>query len=157
MSAEIRVQPNQRLLGFRILVVEDSIDNQMLAGRILSLAGASVEFANNGLEGVEKASAGTYQVILMDIQMPELDGYGATQRLRQNGYRRPIVALTAHAMKQEREKCLANGFDDHLSKPIHREALIEVVWQYGQNPDLDRKPGSVTNSSPQLLKASVPY
>jgi signal transduction histidine kinase/CheY-like chemotaxis protein len=115
------------LQGRRILLVEDLEDNRFLISQYLCRAGAAVEMAANGLEGVEMALAGAYDVILMDIQMPKLDGYQATARLRDAGYTRPIVALTAHALLEEREKCLRIGCNDHLTKPINRQRLIDSL------------------------------
>jgi PAS domain S-box-containing protein len=113
--------------GLKILLVEDSPDNQFLVKRFLTLEGASVDIANNGLEGVEKALHGKHDVVLMDIQMPELDGYGAISQLRQSGYRTPIIALTAHGMTEERQRCLDIGSNDHLTKPVNRVALIKRI------------------------------
>jgi PAS domain S-box-containing protein len=115
------------LKGYKILLIEDSIDNQELLSHFLVKAGAKVEIAGNGKEGVTKALADDYEVVLMDIQMPLLDGYEATSQLRRRGYTRPIIALTAHAMKEEREKCLRIGCTDHLTKPISRDQLIQQV------------------------------
>lgn len=106
------------LENLSILVVEDSPDNQMLLGKMLGRLGAKTSFASNGEEAVTSALSSHFDLILMDIQMPILDGYGATARLREHGYAKPIIALTAHAMSEERDRCLASGFDDHLSKPI---------------------------------------
>lgn len=118
------------LKGLRILLAEDAPDNQVLISRILKFTGASVEVANNGAEAIKKTQSHDYDVILMDLQMPVMDGYEAVQRLRQGGYEKPVVALTAHALKQERDRCLASGFDDHLSKPIDRKALIQALNRY---------------------------
>jgi len=115
------------LKGMRVLLVEDSPDNQFLVSKFLKIAGAEVEIASNGREGVEKAVKGDHAVVLMDIQMPVLDGYGATTQLRSQGYQKPIIALTAHAMKEERQRCLAAGCNDHLTKPINRAKLIHTV------------------------------
>jgi signal transduction histidine kinase len=115
------------LAGMKILLVEDSEDNQTLVSRYLKGAGAHVELADNGLDAVEAAMDGDQDVILMDIQMPILDGHEATARLRQAGYARPIVALTAHAMRDERERALKGGFDDYLTKPLQRAALIKTL------------------------------
>lgn len=82
----------------------------------------------NGLEAVQKAKDDNYDVLLMDLQMPIMDGYEATALLRQKGYGAPIVALTAHAMIEERNRCLASGFDDHISKPVDRRLLIERIY-----------------------------
>lgn len=108
-----------------ILLVEDSVDNQWVITRFLTMAGAKVDVANNGLEGVDKALGGNHDVILMDIQMPELDGYGAITELRKKGYAKPIVALTAHGMVEDKKRCLEVGSDSHLTKPIDRAVLIE--------------------------------
>ncbi|MEO5729841.1 MAG: response regulator, partial [Byssovorax sp.] len=115
------------LAGMHILLVEDSEDNQILVSRYLRVAGALVELADNGLDAVEKATEGSYDVILMDIQMPVLDGHESTARLRKAGYTRPIIALTAHAMREERERALKGGFDNYLTKPLQRGALIQTL------------------------------
>ena len=115
------------LAGLRILVVDDAPDNQLLIKRLLTRSGAFVDSAFDGAEGVELAMDHGYDIILMDIQMPRMDGYGATEELRRRGYRGPIIALTAHAMKDEREKSLAAGCDDHITKPISRASLLPRV------------------------------
>jgi PAS domain S-box-containing protein len=117
------------LEGLKVLLVEDAPDNQALISRFLKMAGASVELASNGAEGVEKASSGDYDAVLMDIQMPILDGYEATAKLRSLGFAAPIIALTAHALKEERQRCLNAGCSDHLTKPIDRIKLIERLAQ----------------------------
>jgi PAS domain S-box-containing protein len=115
------------LKGKRILLVEDAEDNQFLIQQFLSRTGAIVEIANNGNEGVDKALNNEYEVVLMDIQMPFKDGYQATSELRSKGYQKPIIALTAHALVEEREKCLRTGCTSHLTKPINRQQLIESL------------------------------
>ena len=122
------------LLFGRILLAEDGIDNQLLISTILRRQGLDVEIAENGEIAVSKALAddGPYDLILMDMQMPRLDGYGATAKLRRKGYTRPIVALTAHAMAGERERCLAAGCDDYLTKPIDRPVLLGAVESHLQ-------------------------
>jgi len=114
----------------KILVVDDSPDNLALIKRILRLSGANVETASNGREGLEKALSGDFSIVLMDLQMPEMDGYEATKELRKRGFARPIIALTAHAMKEERKRCLEGGFNEHLTKPVDRDALIQVLREY---------------------------
>jgi CheY-like chemotaxis protein len=89
-----------------------------------------VEVASNGKEGVEKAMSGDFSLVLMDIQMPGMDGFAATKELRQRGFNHPIIALTAHAMKEDRRHCLASGFDDHVTKPIDRRTLIHTIAQF---------------------------
>lgn len=115
------------LRGCQILVVEDSPDNQMLMQMILTKMGAKITLANDGVEGVNFALAHHYDVILMDIQMPNLDGHEAVRLLRLKGHTGPIVALTAHAMKEERERAFASGFSHFLSKPIDRKNLTDLL------------------------------
>jgi CheY-like chemotaxis protein len=115
------------LSGINVLLVEDSLDNQTLLSHFLTLAGAKVELAENGREAVTSAMKGSFDIVLMDIQMPVLDGYQATRQLRSQAYNKPILALTAHALKEERERCLAAGCDDHLTKPVNREELLKRI------------------------------
>jgi CheY-like chemotaxis protein len=97
-----------------------------------------VDVAADGREAVERAAAGRYDVILMDVQMPELDGFQATAAIRahSSGVRVPIIALTAHAMAGDRERCLEAGMNGYLAKPLDIGQLIEVVEAYGR-PALD--------------------
>lgn len=119
---------NQRdLVGKTALVVDDSLDNQMLFDFYLKKWGLETSFAQNGQEGLEKALSQSFDVVLMDMQMPVVDGYEATRRLRSLGYAKPILAVTAHAMKQDRLKCLAVGCNEYISKPIHSEALHALL------------------------------
>ncbi len=124
------------LKGLNILLVEDSPDNQFLVKRFLTMEGATVDIANNGVEGVNKARAGEHDLVLMDIQMPELDGYGAITQLRQGGYKKPIIALTAHGMMEERQRCLDIGSNDHLTKPVNRVALIKRIHELSEEAKL---------------------
>ncbi len=126
----------ETLKGMNILLVDDAPDNQTVIGLFLGLAGANVDFADNGEEGVKKAMAGDYNVVLMDIQMPIVDGYEATKRLRSQGFLKPIIALTAHAMKEERDRCLNAGCTDHFTKPVDRVKLISLVDQVNQAHNL---------------------
>lgn len=126
------------LKGLNILLVEDSPDNQFLVKRFLTMEGATVDIANNGVEGVSKARAGEHDIVLMDIQMPELDGYGAITQLRQGGYKKPIVALTAHGMMEERQRCLDIGSNDHLTKPVNRVALIKRIHELSEEAKLQQ-------------------
>ncbi len=117
----------KELAGLHVLLVEDSPDIQALLKIFLGKAGADIDIASDGHTGVEYALSHPYDVVLMDIQMPRMDGHEATRLLRSQGYDRPIVALTAHAMKEEREKCKKSGFSDYLSKPIQRKDLIDSL------------------------------
>ena len=116
--------------GIKVLVVEDARDNQLLMSRILKIDGATFEIAENGVIGVEKALANDFDVVLMDVQMPVMDGFEAMLELRRVGYAKPIIALTAHAMREDRERCLALGFNDHMSKPVDRNKLRDYIIQY---------------------------
>lgn len=115
------------LSDVRILVAEDVIDNQDLFRIVLESAGATVEIVENGEEAVRAAGAGQYDVILMDVQMPLLDGLSATRKIRASGATLPIIALTAHAMPEEVAKSKAAGCDDHVSKPITANNLISSI------------------------------
>lgn len=120
------------LAGCRILLAEDSPDNQRLIRHLLQRVGAEVAVADNGQLAVELAleelrQGSAFDLILMDMQMPILDGYGATSRLRAAGYRQPIIALTAHALSTEHEKCRAAGCDEVCTKPIERPAFFAAI------------------------------
>ena len=117
----------KRLEGLKILLAEDAPDNRLLLSKVLKHLGAQVEVACDGQEAVTKAMAQEFDVILMDIQMPGLYGYEATDHLRARGYEKPIIALTAHAMKEERQRSLRSGFNDYVTKPIDREELISSL------------------------------
>lgn len=115
------------LAGRRLLVVDDSPDNRTIVGLYLASAGAEVGEAADGREAVDLALRGNFDLVLMDIQMPTMDGYQAMANLRQLDYPRPVVALTAHAFSEERDRCLGLGFTDYLTKPVNRVTLIETV------------------------------
>jgi CheY-like chemotaxis protein len=120
----------------RLLLAEDVVVNQKVVCRVLEKLGYDVDIANNGREAVEAWSKRSYDLILMDCQMPEMDGYEATRMIREReaaGERIPIVALTAHAMKGAEEACFAAGMDDHLTKPIDREALAACLHRHLQD------------------------
>jgi len=132
---------DQMTLDCSVLLAEDGPDNQRLISHILSKAGARITVAGNGQIAVDfaltaRAEGEPYDVILMDMQMPVMDGYDATKILRANGYSGPIVALTAHLMSHDQQKCLDAGCDDYTNKPIDRKRLISLVSQYGSEQEL---------------------
>ena len=125
------------LRGMKILVVEDSIDNQQLIRVMLGRQGVVADFASDGAEGIELAKNNSYDLVLMDIQMPKMDGFQAVTKLREERYQQPVVALTAHAMKEERDRCLDAGFNDHVSKPIDEIILLNTLSRYAPSQASD--------------------
>jgi signal transduction histidine kinase/CheY-like chemotaxis protein/HPt (histidine-containing phosphotransfer) domain-containing protein len=117
----------------RILLAEDNVDNQKLFRIFLGRLGADVSIVDNGALAVEEALQGAYDLVLMDMQMPVMDGLEATRKLRECDYRGPVVALTANAMKEDIEKCLAAGCDAFLSKPVDRVRFNQVISMYLQS------------------------
>jgi len=116
----------------RVLVAEDEFINQTLIDLLLQQQGVDVTLVSTGLEAVAAFKASTFDLILMDIQMPELDGYGAVEQIRKleaDGAHLPVIALTAHAMKGDRERCLQAGMDDYVTKPIVRDVLVSTMLQ----------------------------
>jgi CheY-like chemotaxis protein/HPt (histidine-containing phosphotransfer) domain-containing protein len=155
-----RNQPQGQPRPLRILVAEDHPINQEFASRALRAAGHSVTLAASGEEAVAAALAAEYDVVLMDIQMPVLDGLQATVAIRRhevNSTRRvPIVAMTAHAMAGDRDKCLAAGMDGYIVKPIRLSALYEAVQAAAHLPArqaADRAPGEEPFDRQGLLEA----
>ncbi|RZI54004.1 MAG: response regulator, partial [Pseudomonas sp.] len=126
-----------RLQDVRILVADDSVDNVYLVQRLLSKHGAIVMTANNGADAFRSGIKNQPDLILMDIQMPEMDGYEATRALREAGYNRPIIALTAHAMAEERARTVAAGCSGHLTKPLNNAELLDMIEQFaGKTPTI---------------------
>jgi len=133
----------KRLKGVRILVAEDNLTNQEIAKAILEDAGIVVEIANNGEEAVEAVKKGHFDAVLMDIQMPEMDGYEATKAIRQDPEIKsiPIIAMTAHAMKGDEEMCLNSGMDAYLSKPIRQDRLFSILFKAIKPEEKQKRPG----------------
>jgi CheY-like chemotaxis protein len=128
------VRRTPRLEG-RVLLVEDGRDNQLLVRRLLAKAGIDAEVCENGQQAVEvvlaaRADGVPFDLILMDMQMPIMDGYTATRLLRSRGHTGPIVALTAHAMDTERARCIACGCDDFATKPIDRASFFALLSRH---------------------------
>jgi CheY-like chemotaxis protein len=120
---------SQRFIG-KILVAEDGEDNQHLIGLLLRNAGLESTIVSNGRLAMEKALSGNFDLILMDMQMPEMDGYSATRALRDKGYKGPICALTANAMADDRARCISAGCDEYIAKPIRIELLGRVLSRF---------------------------
>ena len=120
--------------GLRILLAEDNPVNQRLALRLLEKMGHRITLVDNGLAALERVTQGGFELVLMDVQMPELDGLSATRRIRQweavHGGHVPIIAMTARAMQGDRDRCLEAGMDDYLSKPIDSERLRQLVSRF---------------------------
>ena len=118
------------LKGFCVLLAEDRQENEELITQFLTHVGAEVAIAKNGKQALEMAGKNSYDVILMDIQMPVMDGHESARQLRSRGIKTPIVALTAHAMIEEKEKCIQSGFNGYLTKPIDSELLVRTVYRF---------------------------
>jgi CheY-like chemotaxis protein/anti-sigma regulatory factor (Ser/Thr protein kinase) len=139
-SATTKPSADKPLQGLRCLLVEDGADNQRLIQFVLRKAGAQVETRDDGQAGFREAMRAfraeqAYSVVLMDMQMPVMDGYTATRKLRESGYDRPIIALTAHAMSGAQQECLELGCDAYTNKPIDRHELINIIEHYGRQPN----------------------
>jgi signal transduction histidine kinase/DNA-binding response OmpR family regulator len=134
VAAEMQQPSNDEKLSsrqFRILLAEDNLVNQRLAVRMLEKMGHLVAVAQTGKEALNALRTGKFDLVLMDLQMPEMDGFAATREIRKAEQGRqdhlPVIAMTAHAMKGDREECLAAGMDDYLAKPINSEELRQVI------------------------------
>ncbi|MFN3703306.1 ATP-binding protein [Thermomonas sp.] len=149
----------------RVLLVEDNPVNLMVAQRLLQVLGVECDAAGNGQAALEKLDGGDYDLVLMDCQMPVLDGYAATRRWREIEQERgaerrlPIVAMTANAMAGDRQKCLDAGMDDYLAKPVTRAELEQCVARWkGSNlavPDSPPPPAQLAERSPPVLDGGV--
>ena len=154
------VGPASRLRGARILLTEDNEINQQIAVELLEGEGATVTVANNGREAVEMLSGPghpPFDVVMMDLQMPEMDGYQATAKLRSDSRLAalPIIAMTAHATVEERQRCLAAGMNDHVAKPIDPAALFEAVGRFYKPAEDAPAPDQPSSPSPQEALPSI--
>jgi PAS domain S-box-containing protein len=143
--------PSKIHLRGRILLAEDGADNQRLLRMQLSDAGATVTSALDGQIAIDLATRERFDLILMDMQMPVMDGYAATIELRRRGVTIPIIALTAHAMAEDREKCLASGCSDYLSKPIKEDTLLTNVQK-----NLEKNPSPISEDVSTETTESMP-
>ncbi|MBI3924895.1 MAG: response regulator, partial [Armatimonadetes bacterium] len=124
--------PGASLTGLRVLLAEDNEINQQVARELLEQTGVSVTVANNGAEALQLLAGQSFDLVLIDVQMPEMDGYEATARIRAHPHwsELPVIAMTAHAMAGDRERCLEAGMDDHVTKPIDPDRLYAVLGHY---------------------------
>lgn len=139
---------------FKLLLAEDNFINQKVALRILSEAGYYADPVMNGKEAVEAVAGKDYDLVLMDVQMPEMDGFTATKTIRESKHERkgiPIIAITAHALLGDREKCIEAGMNDYLSKPINAEALIMKLDKWMNVTVTDKKPAARAEKKKDVL------
>ena len=125
----------------RILLAEDNEDILRLFSHVLRVNGAALDTVSDGLEALNRGLNEAYDLILMDIQMPVMSGYEATEELRKNNYKAPIVALTARVMEEEREKAKKSGCNDCLGKPTDINQFLNYVKSYYQRRDIDDQIG----------------
>lgn len=129
--AQMDLADKRKLSGKRLLVVDDAVENSRIFQKYLAGAGSDVDVANNGKQALEMLSSKTYDLVLLDIQMPEMDGYQVLKTLREEKhFFKPVIALTAHAMEEQKKANLRAGFDGHISKPVSSQELINSVSSY---------------------------
>ncbi len=143
--------------GANILVVEDNEINQQVAREILEAAGANVAVASNGQESIDMVNAKPFEIVLMDIQMPVMDGISATRLIRQDARFKdlPIIAMTAHAMAGDREKSLEAGMNDHVTKPVNPQELYETLSKWIKTPPANIAPPQMETEPPKKPTATT--
>jgi CheY-like chemotaxis protein len=159
VSDAVRKAPSAglRLADLRVLVVEDDEFNRLVLRQMLENEGATLVIAENGLQALEclkKADSVPFDIVIMDVQMPEMDGYEATRRIHSIAPGLPVVGLTAHAMAEERERCLAAGMVAHVTKPIAVNDLVDIILQQVPTPDKreNRAKPEMTQPPPAVAK-----
>ncbi|HET9241663.1 MAG TPA: response regulator [Oligoflexus sp.] len=157
------MKPNSiqgKLAGLSIMVVEDGADNQRIFRHFLKMAGADFVIIADGPSALERALHDEgIDLVLMDIQIPEMDGYEVTERLRQRGFTRPIIAVTAHTLSMERPKGAKAGITDYIAKPIQIETLIQTILHHTRADGKSSAPAepSPAPSSREEVQDSSPY
>ncbi len=146
-----------RIRGMRVLVVDDNIINQEVASEILEGAGVVVELASSGIDAVYMVDRQRYDAVLLDIQMPDMDGYQATARIREQGRHAdlPIIAMTAHAVTGYRESCLAMGMNDYVTKPIEPEQLFAALASWARHEQVRPEPSAPASAHVAMIDAAL--
>ena len=156
--ADAEARARISLEGARILLVEDNEINQQVASEILAAVGVLVTLADNGQDAVQAVGANDFDAVLMDVQMPVMDGYEATRRIRRDPRFQalPIIAMTAHAMAGDREKSLAAGMNDHVTKPIDPEVLFRTLAHFVGRPAAEEAAPALETAAGKPMAASEP-
>ena len=139
-KTEVQSMEQTPLKG-RVLLAEDTPELQLLIKNYIAKTGMVVDVVNNGEEAVNAAQTNDYELLFMDIQMPVMDGYTAVKTLRERGYDKPIIAMTANAMREDRERCLNVGCDDFVAKPVQRSELYKILDKFSQSPGTEQDEG----------------
>ncbi|HDY81786.1 MAG TPA: transporter substrate-binding domain-containing protein, partial [Halieaceae bacterium] len=157
-SAELDMEALRPVQGANILLVEDNEINQQVASEILQQAHFNVEIANHGQEAIDKLEPGRYDCVLMDIQMPVMDGYTATRKIREDGRfgNIPILAMTANATLEDQERCITAGMDDHIAKPIRPQLLFATLLKWIEHGERDLPELAHTQDGNEEAELSVP-
>lgn len=158
-STDNAIEPDESPLAVKVLLAEDGLANQKMAVGLLTKWGHEVEVAENGQVAIEKWKSGAYDVVLMDVQMPVMDGFEATRTIRElekhRGHRTPIIAMTAMAMKGDRERCLENGMDEYISKPVRKAELLKVLNELSVNSTAANSDVDKVISIPKTTEPSI--